>query len=129
MIEEITKNIEWLKKNSSSNDLVGKLRVAEELATNSYYLATLVGDAYQEKNSTEFFWKSAVNTDVALTTGPTGKNEALAKDKYKHLYKEHLDADSKYRRLALLMSQTNTVIEQVRQTCSFLKQEYRHNGA
>lgn len=126
MIEEITANVAELKKMSGSNNIAGRLEVTEKLSQNSYYLATLVGESYEEKNSTEYFWKSAISTYMATTEGPISKNEAVAKHTYKDLYKAHMDADSKYTRLKLLLSQVQVIIETERQSISFLKQELRH---
>ena len=129
MLEQINKTVTELKNLSGSTDLVTKLKLAEELAAESYYLSEMVAVAYENMNTAEYFWKSVISTAIAKTTGPVSKAEAVAKDTHKNLYKEYLDADSRHKKLYLLLSATNTLIEQARQSCSFLKQEYRNHGA
>lgn len=125
-MKTIIDDINFLKENNTSQNVSEKVQAVERLATNSYYLATMVADAYEEKNSTEYMWKSSVNSAVVMKGGAVGKAEIEAKDAYKDLYKKHLEADSKYRRMSLLLAQTNVIIEQTRQSISYLKQEMRH---
>lgn len=129
LLEAINVDIQALKKLSGSNDISGRLVISERLAINSYYMASLVGEAYEEKNSAEYYWKSSVNSHVASSTGATGRAEIVAKETYKDMFKSYQDADSKYRRISLLMNQLTVLLETERQNLSYLKQEMRHANA
>lgn len=128
-MQDIISDIEWLKANNGSNDLYQRLQVSERLAVNSYYLATMVGEAYEKRNTSEYFYKTAVSSFMANSDLSMSKSESVAKDRYKDMLKEHLDADSYYKKLALLLQQVTIVIEQTRQTNSQLKNEMRHAAA
>lgn len=129
IIEEIEKDISLLKGTNNTNDIGSKTQITERLSINSYYLASLVGEWYERKNTTEYMYKSSISGFISTSALPVGKAENLAKDTFKGLYKDHMDSDSMYRKLSLLMSQVNVVIEQSRQTISTLKQELRYSNA
>jgi hypothetical protein len=129
IIDEIEKDISLLKSTNNTNDIGNKTQITERLSINSYYLASLVGEWYERKNSTEYMYKSSMSSYIATSTLAVGKAEAMAKNEFKEMFKDHLESDSMYRKLSLLMSQVNVIIEQSRQTISTLKQELRYSNA
>jgi hypothetical protein len=126
ILDEIMTDINWLRDNNTSNDLIGKLQTTDSLANKTYHLAYLVAEAYEKRNTAEYFYKTGVTSYIASATGAVGKAENEAKDKYKGLYKQYIDADSEHRKLSLLLSQATIVIEQSRQSNSYLKKEYNY---
>jgi len=125
ILTEITKSVEWLKANISSNDLQGKLQETERLALNSYYLASYLADWHEKMNTSEFMYKSAISSSVANSKEGVAKSEALAKLTYKEMGEELIKNENTYKRLQLALNQANVIIEQIRQTNSALKQERR----
>lgn len=124
MIANIDNNIRELKALINSPDLTAKLALVEELAQNCYYLSAMVADAHEAMLTSEFLYKSAVTGEVAVATGGVSKAEAKAKHQYKSLYENMIRADAAYTRYNLLLRAANTVIDQTRQSISYLKIEY-----
>lgn len=123
---DIEKLVSWFKANAGSNDLVGKLQKAEELATTTYYLATLVADANDSRNTLEYMYKTSLVSHQMQSKQGVSRSEIEAKDQYKDLYKEYVSADNLYKRYSLLLHATENIINQVRQSNSFLKTERNH---
>lgn len=109
--------------NPDDQDLVSRLEVAEKLAIMSYTLSREVGDAHAAKNLAEYKYKSSLSTYEASNEGAVAKVAAKAKDFHKELYRDMIEKENLYRQLNLLLTQVNVIIEQVRQTSSFLKKE------
>jgi len=109
---------------NNSQDLEGKMRNTEDLATLSYTLAHDVGIAHAEKNMAEFRYKSALYKYESTTEGAANKNAVRAKHENKELYRNFIEAENVYRSMSLILAQTNVVIEQARQSISYLKKEY-----
>ncbi len=128
ILDEIMSDINWLRDNNTSNDLIGKLQTTDSLANKTYHLAYLVAEAYEDRNTSEYFYKTAVASHVVGATGGVSKAENEAKVKYKDMHKKYLDDDSRYRKLSLLLSKATIVIEQSRQSNSYLKKEYSHEA-
>lgn len=126
IIQEITETIKWLEVNVTSQNLVEKLQRTESLAIKTYTLASAVAEAYQARNDAEYLYKTSLSSAVALNDGAVAKTEAKAKHDYKHIYEQQVKADNQYKRLSLLLSQANLVVEQMRQGLSHLKKEYYH---
>jgi hypothetical protein len=125
--EEIQQTIEWFKKNLTSNDIVGKLQQAESLALNSYYLATLVADVNEQRNNLEYMYKTSLVSHQIQSKAGVSRSEIEAKEQYKALYKEYVEADNLYKRYSLLLHATENIINQVRQSNSYLKNEQRNS--
>lgn len=120
-IDEIT---DLIPQMDNSQDLVGKLEVTERLAILSYRLAHEVGEAHGNKNMAEFRYKSALSKYEATTDGAVSKNAVKAKHENRELYRNFIEAENVYRSMSLILAQTNVVIEQARQSISYLKKEY-----
>jgi hypothetical protein len=123
IFEDIRKDIEELKNLVNSNDLVTKLQVTERLAINCYYLSSVVADNYEESSNAEYFYKSSLSSAIANSNEGVAKSEAKAKVEFTDLHKDWVTADSLYKRSVLLLNAANVVIEQARQSISYLKQE------
>lgn len=124
VLEEVENIISEL---DGSQDLVGKMDAVERLAILSYHLAHETANAHEDKNRAEFRYKSALTKYEATAQGSAAKNAVNAKHENIELYKNFMEAESVYRRMTLILAQTNVVIEQVRQSISYLKKEY-HEG-
>lgn len=124
VLDEVTQLIQEL---DNSQDLVGKMEAVERLAILSFHLAHETANAHEDKNRAEFKYKSALAQYEATTDGAVAKNAVKAKHENKELYRNFMDSESVYRRMSLVLAQTNVVIEQARQSISFLKKEY-HEG-
>lgn len=128
IISEIEKSISWLKQNITSNDLQGKSQEVDRLALNSYYLANLVADWHEKMNTSEFMYKSAIASFVHNSKESAVKADAAAKLQYKDMWEEMVKNENMYKRLQLILAQSNVVIEQGRQSISTLKQERRYEN-
>lgn len=124
MIAEIAQDITSLKSMIHSPDLVGRLKIADRLSVNCWFLAEMVADAYEQSTTNEFLYKSALSGAVADATGGVAKSEAKAKSDYKSLHEEWVKADQLYKRYNLLLQAAYTIIEQYRSSNSYLKMEY-----
>lgn len=124
----VLENIESIISSmDDSQDLVGKLQAADDLAKLSYYLAHETALAHENKNRAEFRYKSALSRYEATAEGSAAKNAVKAKHENTELYRNFMEAENVYRRMSLVLAQTNVVIEQTRQSISYLKKEY-HEG-
>lgn len=128
ILGEIRVRIEELNRTAGNNDLPRKIKLGDELATYNWNLAEEVGNIHAEANDAEYEYKMAVIREVNLGTGGYQNKEAQAKAKYADLYKVMIDKQNLYKRLSLLHQQTNIVIESLRQSNSYLKQEWKQNN-
>ena len=128
ILTQIHQDIQLVKRLNGSNDMEERYKAAERLAVNSYYLAELRSDAYDAMVEAEASYENAVAMDETNSTGPATKAKADAKNKNSGLNTELAKAKGLYRRLDSLLSQTNVVVEQLRQTLSILKTERRNYG-
>lgn len=129
ILDEIIQDIERLKAVNGQLDLNSGLEIQQRLASNSYFLATLVADASEARNNTEYMYKSSVNSFLVNYKGEKlseKRLEALAKEQYKELYKQLTSEENLFNRLTLILRQTNINIETLRQTNSQLKVEFRN---
>lgn len=128
ILTQIHQDIQLVKRLNGSNDMEERYKAAERLAVNSYYLAELKSDAYDAMVEAEASYENAVAMDETNSTGPATKAKADAKNKNSSLNTELAKAKGLYKRLDSLLSQTNVVVEQLRQTLSILKTERRNYG-
>lgn len=127
VIEQIIADIEYLKTNTGNLDVSAGLEIQQRLASNSMYLATKVAEAFEEKNTAEFVYKSNLNAYIVNYKGEKlseKKLEAKAKEAYRDQYKNLVEAENLWNRLTLILRQTNINIETLRQTVSQLKVEF-----
>lgn len=128
ILGEIKVRIEELNRTAGDNNLPRKIKLGDELATLNWNLAEEVGQAHADANDAEYDYKMAVIREVNTTTGGYQNKEALAKAKFAGLYKNMIEKQNLYKRLSLLHQQTNIAIEQLRQSNSYLKQEWKQNN-
>lgn len=128
VLGNIFQDIQLVKTLNNSDDISERMRAAERLVTNGYYLANLKSDAYQDFVELEAEYENAVAFDETNSTGPATKAKAYAKDRNKDINIRLVKAKGLYRRLESLLNQSNAVVEQIRQTLSILKTERRNNG-
>lgn len=129
ILNEIVSDIEQLKAVNGQMDLNSGLELQQRLASNSYFLATMVADATEARNNTEYMYKSSVNSFLVNYKGEKlseKRLEALAKEQYRELYKQLTEEENILARLTLILRQTNVNIETLRQTNSQLKAEFRN---
>jgi hypothetical protein len=110
-------------KSIGATDLVGRIDLAERIAVKLWYLSEEVGNAHSASNTAEFFYKSAVTSYEASFQGAVSKGAVLARDTHKDLYHQSIDAENYYQKIRFLRDAGWLVVEQLRQSCSFLKQE------
>lgn len=122
IIEDISLDIQRART-LASQDLVGRIELAEKIAVKLWYLSEEVGRAHADANTAEYFYKSALSSFESSYTGPVSKGTILAKETHKSLYKEAVDAENYYQKIKFLRDAGWLVVEQLRQSCSFLKQE------
>lgn len=127
ILTAINTDIDMIKQLNDTNDLDSRVRCAERLAANSYYLAKLVSDAYDGMSTIEVEYDNAVAFDEDTFSGAATKARAHAKNKNKDLNIEFAKAKATHKRLTALLSQCNIVIEQTRQTNAHLRDERRHS--
>jgi hypothetical protein len=125
VLGEIRVLIEELNQTAGNNDLSRKLEIGDKLATYNWNLAEYVGEVYGQANDLEYDYKMSVIREVNKLGGGYQAKEAIAKEKFADLYKLLTEKQNLLKRLTLLHQQTNIVIEQLRQTNSFLKQEWK----
>src|SRR5690606_11181159 len=128
IIQQIEQNLKWLSQNVNSQDVSAKLQKVEELSHNCYYLSDLVGEAHEAKNDAEVLYKTSVDSYVANAEGSQSRAEVKAKELYKDSFIAWKKAENIYKKYQLKLSAAGVVIEQVRQTCSYLKQEKRYES-
>lgn len=128
VLGQIFQDIQLVRTLNNSDDINERMRAAERLVTNGYYLAGLKSDAYDEFTQLETEYENAVAFDETNNTGPATKAKAYAKSKNEALNVKLAKAKGLYKRLESLLSQSNAVVEQIRQTLSILKTERRNNG-
>jgi hypothetical protein len=129
VLTQIHQDIQLVKRLNGSNDIEERYRAAERLAVNSYYLAGLKSDAYDAMIEAEASYDNAVAMDETNSTGPATKAKADAKNKNAKLNMDLAKSKGLHKRLDSLLSQTNVVVEQLRQTLSILKTERRNYGS
>lgn len=127
-IKQILQDIEVLRKLNGSNDMDQRFRAAERLSINNFYLSEIKSDAYQGMIDAEVEYENAVALDEDTFDGAVTKAKAHSKNKNKDLNVALGKAKGLYRRLDSLLNQSNTIIEQVRQSLSVLKSEKRNAG-
>lgn len=127
ILTEINQDIALLKRLNDTNDIDGRFRCAERIATNSYYLAELLSDAYEDMASLETEYDNAVSFDEDNFVGAVTKAKANAKNKNKDLNVQFSKAKALYKRLQAVLTQANVCIEQLRQSIAHLRDERRHS--
>lgn len=124
ILDTIRNGIEEVRE--AKGDLVLLQEKTLELSVQSYYLAALVADWHESSNNAEFYYKRAVEGDVANNQGPISRAEYQAKHRFANLNEDYRSAENTYKRLQLALAQCNVVIEQARQTISYLKTEKKY---
>lgn len=122
IIEDLSLDI-TRARSLASQDLVGRIELAEKIAIKLWYLSEEVGRAHGDANTAEYFYKSAITTYEAGFQGPVTRGTILAKEDNKDLYMKMVEAQNYYKKIQLLRDAGWLVVEQLRQSCSFLKQE------
>ena len=128
ILGEIRTLIEELNATAGNNDLARKIYIGDKLATYNWNLAEEVGNVYGEANDLEYDYKTSLVREINKGTGSQSLKESLAKEKLESLYKAMVSKQNLLKRLQLLHSQTNIVIEQNRQNCAYLRVEFRQTG-
>lgn len=123
---QIQNLIDELMDDRNSQDLVGLIDKTKKLAGLSYTMATFVGDYAQAKNDAEFLYKSSVNRFIQRGTGAKNKLEVDAKIEYEELEKTWIQAENSYQKFKLKLAQINAILDQMRQTISYLKEEKKN---
>lgn len=123
----INADIALIKQLNDTNDIDSRVRCAERLAANSYYLSRLVSDAYEGMEAIEAEYDNAVAFDEDTFTGPATRARAYAKNKNSKLNTELSKAKATFKRLLGLLQQCTVVIEQTRQTNAHLRDERKYS--
>lgn len=127
LLTEINRIVGALKSLNHSNDLDGRWRNAELLAANNFYLSEKMTEARTARNLAEYNYNAACSLSEAMYTGPVTKAKAWAKNENKALYKEYLDADGYYHRVAGIFEANKGVLESIRQSVAVLRNEQRNS--
>jgi len=128
ILGEIRTLVEELKETAGNSDLPRKIFLGDKLATYNWNLAEEVGKVYGEANDLEYEYKTSLVRAINKMTGAQNTKESLAKEQLEGLYKAMVTKQNLLKRLQLLHTQTNIVIEQNRQNCAYLRVEYRQTG-
>ena len=128
ILGEIRTLVEELKETAGNSDLPRKIFLGDKLATYNWNLAEEVGKVYGEANDLEYEYKTSLVRAFNKMTGAQNTKESLAKEQLEGLYKAMVTKQNLLKRLQLLHTQTNVVIEQNRQAVAYLRVEFRQTG-
>lgn len=123
IIRAITNDVNWLKVNYSMQAVSEIMNVKDRIAINTFYLSEEMASAYHSKNMAEYAYKSSVNELQSSFNGPVSKAKIEAEIASKSLKLDYIEKDRIYKRLALIMEQTNAILNEMRQRISYLKTE------
>jgi hypothetical protein len=123
ILGEIRTLVEELQATAGNNDISRKVEIGERLSTYNWFLAEEIGNIHSDANTAEYRYKTDLVRRVNALDGPQGSKESRAKEELSGLHKDMVDKQNLLKRLTLLFQQTNVVIEQNRQTVSYLKKE------
>lgn len=130
VLGEIRTLVEELNASAGSNDLARKIEIGDKLATFNWLLAEMVGDVYSEVNTLEYEYKVNFARKINKMQGSVNAKENVAKEELAADAQKLAEKENLLKRLTLLHQQTNVVIDQNRQSCSFLRVEMKqsYNG-
>lgn len=125
VIEKMQADIDWYDKNIHCQDINQLAKVADHLAINNYYLAESVAKTYDLSNKAELAFKDSVNASQAKSDLPVSKSKILAEKEFKTLREDWKEADGTYKYINMKYQAVETIIDQLRQRISYLKDEKR----
>lgn len=108
-------------------DIEGLLLLRRRLANLSYKLGELTGEAYHERNGTEYRRKRAQS--IIFNREMTAGKSAAAADQQARFetdeeQKQEFLADANYRQLQILLGQVNEILNTMNQHIAFTRREH-----
>jgi cbb3-type cytochrome oxidase cytochrome c subunit len=128
VLTEIQQDISEVKQLNQSSDIVGRMRLAERLSANAWYVSEMASDAYEASSQLEAEYENAVAFDEDTFTGAATKARAHAKSNHQTLNSRMVAAKATFKRLQSQLHQVNNVVEQLRSTISTLKEERKQSN-
>jgi len=125
--QQINKLVEELMADRATQDLDSLVENARKLSGLSLNLATAVGDYHAARNDAEYMYKTSVDSHVINNKeGAISLKEKIAKDANKEIWKMWVNAENKYVSMKLKLAQVNAILDQIRQTVAYLREEKKH---
>ena len=122
IIDEIERNLKWLRMNVKTDDIVSKVKVLENIALLAVNMSDEVSDVYALMNDLEDDYKTSVAKFVMDYDGTSAKGERVAEVEFAEKKKNWTQAKNGYKKLNTYLDRIDKQLDAGKQTISVIKQ-------